>query len=71
MNNEVKKSVKVNFGFLDSGKQYTARVYSDDAKIETRTRVRVDEIKIDRNSEYTIDFGAGQGIAMHIRPSSR
>lgn len=68
INNEEKRSVTVNFGFLDKGKQYNARIYSDDSTVNTRTHVRIDEIRIDSNSGYTIDFGAGNGIAMHLIP---
>lgn len=68
INNEEKRTVKINFDFLDKSKKYKAKIYSDDSTVYTRTQVRIDELEVDKASDFTIKFDAGKGIAMHITP---
>lgn len=68
INNEEKRTVKINFDFLDKGKKYKAKIYSDDSTVYTRTQVRIDELEVDKALDFTIKFDAGKGIAMHITP---
>lgn len=68
INNKEERSVKIHFNFLDKGKKYQVKIYSDDPTINTRTHVRIHHLQVDSNSEYLIDFGSKEGIAMHIVP---
>ncbi|MHB8898424.1 MAG: glycoside hydrolase family 97 protein [Thermoguttaceae bacterium] len=55
--------------FLDRGKKYTARVYLDDPKIETRTRVRIDRAEVDAGTTMQIELAPRCGEAIWIAPS--
>ena len=64
------KSFTVKFDFLELGKEYKAKVYSDDPLVETRTQVRIDEIKVNNQSEYQVKLGVNNGIAIHLTPAN-
>jgi alpha-glucosidase len=68
INGDKPVSLDISFEFLTPGKMYTARIYSDDPAVETRTRVRIDSIAVDSNSRYRAELKPGTGTAMHIFP---
>jgi len=68
INGERPESFNLKFNFLEPGKFYRAKIYSDDASVETRTHVRIDEIEVNKQSEYSIHLQSNNGIAMHISP---
>jgi alpha-glucosidase len=68
INGSTPHSLNVDFSFLDSGKTYLAKIYSDDPEVDTKTHVRIDSIQIDNKSEYKATLKANNGIAMHIAP---
>jgi alpha-glucosidase len=68
INGSTPVSLDVNFSFLDNGKTYQAKIYSDDPEVDTKTHVRIDSIQIDNKSEYKATLKANNGIAMHIAP---
>jgi alpha-glucosidase len=63
------RTLNIRFSFLTPGSTYTAKVYSDDLNVETRTHVKIDTINIDNNSVYQAVLGSDKGIAIHIVPS--
>ena len=63
------RDLNVKFSFLDHGKKYKARIYSDDPDVSTRTHVRIDNIEIDNNSTYIAKLKSNNGIAMQILPA--
>ena len=60
------RTLNIGFSFLEPGIKYSARIYSDDPAVNTRTHVRVDRIEVDKNSVYPAKLLANNGIAMHI-----
>jgi len=69
MNNEEKsRSFDVPLGFLDKGKKYTARIYSDDPAVQTRTHVRIERSTVDSDTVLKIAVEAKCGQAVHLLP---
>ena len=68
INGEVSRRMNINFSFLDQGVRYSAKIYSDDPVVDTRTHVRIDSLDVDNNSAYNADLAANNGFAMHIIP---
>ncbi len=56
----------VKFDFLQPGKNYKAKIYSDDPLVNTRTHVRIDEIKVNSKTEYPVKIGANNGFTMQV-----
>jgi alpha-glucosidase len=61
------RDLKIDFSFLDKGVNYTARIYSDDPAIQTRTRVKKEIIEINRNMTLPVSVESNNGFAMHIQ----
>lgn len=57
----------LNFSFLDPDKEYSAKIYSDDPSVDTRTHVRIDSMMVDRGTVYTANLNPDNGIAIHIK----
>jgi alpha-glucosidase len=68
INNEVARTLDISFTFLSPDVKYSAKIYSDDPSINTRTHVRISKINIDRNTIYPAKLNSNNGIAMHIMP---
>lgn len=68
INGTTARTLKINLNFLDEGKKYYAKVYSDDASVDSKTHVRIDSISFDSNSIYNISLKSNNGIAIHISP---
>ena len=58
------RTLDIRFSFLTPGVKYSAKIYSDDPAVNTRTHVRIDTIEIDNNSVYPAKLGANNGIAI-------
>jgi len=70
INGEESNSLNISFSFLDTGVKYSAKIYSDDPEIKTRTRVKRESINIEKSSVYIANLKANNGIAMHIVPGN-
>ncbi|MCO6047456.1 glycoside hydrolase family 97 protein [Aeoliella sp. ICT_H6.2] len=68
MNSGTERELEVPLDFLTDSTSYKARVYSDDPKLDTPTRVRIDEQLVDSDAELTIDLQPNGGQAMWLRP---
>ena len=68
INGDNPRTLKLSFSFLDPDIRYSAKVFSDDPEISTRTHVRIDSIIIDRNSIYQAKMEANNGFAIHLVP---
>jgi len=68
INGEQPRSLDLNFSFLDTDKEYSAKIYSDDPSINTRTHVRIDSTIINSKTVYPAKVASNNGIAMHIKP---
>lgn len=68
INGEAPQSVDLQFGFLDNGKKYIAKFYTDDPAVDTRTHVRTDSLQVDNTFTYRLSFNANNGFAIHVKP---
>ena len=66
INGEEGKSVNLDFSFLDRNSEYTAKLYTDDETINTRTRVKIEELYLNSESKLTLDVKANNGFTMQI-----
>lgn len=65
------KEVDINFDFLQKGTKYTAKVYSDDPAVNTKTHVKVETKTIKGNDKMHISIKKSGGYAMWIKPYSK
>ncbi len=65
MNDSEARSLKLPLDFLENGKKYTAHVYTDDPKVETRTHVRIEQAAVD--STMTLDLPLAPRCGKAIR----
>jgi len=68
INGENERTMELKFGFLKPGVKYSAKIYSDDASVNTRTHVRIDTRDLDNKSFYSASLKANNGIAIHLKP---
>ncbi len=66
INGEQPRSLKLSFDFLEPGKSYKAKFYTDDPLVETRTHVRIDEKTIDSTFIYDLSLDANKGATVMI-----
>jgi len=69
INGKEARTLNIRFSFLDPGTKYSAKIYSDDLSVNTRTHVRIDSINVENNSVYIAKLNANNGIAIHIKPA--
>lgn len=68
INGETGRKLDIRFDFLSPGVNYSAKIYTDDPAIQTRTRVRVDSSEVNNTTVLPIILSANNGFAMHISP---
>jgi alpha-glucosidase len=68
INGDRARILDLNFAFLDPDKEYSAKIYSDDPSVNTRTHVRIDSTIITSKTVYPAKLVSNNGIAMHIKP---
>lgn len=68
INGEQARTLSISFSFLEPGVNYTAKIYSDDPSVNTRTHVRIDSLVVDSQSVFPAKLAANNGIAMHFMP---
>ena len=69
MTNTEARKLTITADFLEVGKKYEVRIYEDDDKINTRTKVRVStKKKIKAGDTFTFNLKASGGAAMHFIP---
>lgn len=66
INGEAARTLEISFSFLDPGKKYLAKIYSDDKSVDTRTHVRIDTMEITSETVYKARLGSNNGIAVYI-----
>jgi alpha-glucosidase len=66
MNSGEARSFAVPLDFLTPGGSYEASVYSDDPSVPTKTNVRIDRIKVTRDSSLELKAGPQGGVAVRI-----
>ncbi len=65
------QSLKLKFDFLEKGKKYTAKIYSDDPSVNTRTHVRIEELPVNSLAEKEIPVKPNNGFAIRIFPTEK
>jgi alpha-glucosidase len=68
INGEEVRTLDIRLNFLTPGVKYSAKVYSDDPVVNTRTHVRIDSIDVNTNTVYPAKMDSNNGIAMYIVP---
>ena len=68
INGEQSINLNLHFSFLDPDNEYSAKIYSDDPTVNTRTHVRIDSTLINNKTVYPVQLASNNGIAMHIKP---
>lgn len=66
--NNRQRTVKIDCSFLPKGKTYTARIYSDNAAVQTATKVKVEEKKITAATVLEAALLPSGGQAIWIKP---
>lgn len=56
--------------FLTTGQKYVATIYSDDDKVTTKTKVRVEKKIVDNTSELIFQLKPSGGVAVHFVPAT-
>lgn len=64
--NKEPRNLELNFDFLDAKKKYRARIYSDDDKVNTKTKVALKDIVIKKGSKLKLDLKSSGGVAIWI-----
>ena len=54
--------------FLDKNKKYNAQIFSDDASLKTRTKVKITTIEVDAKTIFSKELLKMNGLAMIIKP---
>lgn len=68
INGKEANAVKIDFSFLSDDIEYSAKLYTDDETVKTRTRVRIEEKLMSNQSSLEIDVKANNGFAIHLSP---
>lgn len=65
--NNDERHVKIDLGFLEEGKKYTATLYQDDDEARTKTRVSLSERSVRHDSVVSLTLKESGGVSMWIR----
>ena len=70
MNSGKERTLDVPLDFLESGEKYIAHIYSDDKAVDTRTRVKIEQIKVSANTILKATMSSQGGQAIRIVPGN-
>ncbi len=65
-NNEA-RAIEIPCSFLEPDKKYTAIIYYDDEKLNSRTKVNIKTEKVDTSGKLTFDLQASGGVAIQLK----
>ncbi|WP_282135146.1 glycoside hydrolase family 97 protein [Seonamhaeicola maritimus] len=66
INGTTEREVELDFSFLVSDAKYKAKLYTDDDTVNTRTKVKIEEIKLTNASNLNLKIKSNNGFAMQI-----
>lgn len=69
-NNDARK-VSVPLDFLTAGRKYVANIYTDDDTMDTKTKVRVTRLIVDKESIMQFQLKPSGGCAVHFVPAQK
>jgi len=65
--NTAARTVNIKFDFLPKGKNYLAKIYSDDDQVSTATKVSIESKKINRSATLHVELKPSGGQAIWLR----
>jgi alpha-glucosidase len=69
INGTKSRELTIRFDFLEPGPaKYSAKIYSDDKSLNTRTNVRIDTLEITSIYTFEAQMEPNRGFALHIKP---
>jgi hypothetical protein len=68
MTNNDARVVKLPLNFLEKGRKYIAKIYSDDKDVATATKVKVETKKVNASAVLTVSLLPSGGQAIWITP---
>lgn len=68
MTNNDARILKLSLNFLEKGKKYIAKIYSDDSTVTTATKVKVETKKVNASTVLDVSLLASGGQAIWIAP---
>ncbi|HZK69807.1 MAG TPA: glycoside hydrolase family 97 C-terminal domain-containing protein, partial [Paludibacter sp.] len=60
------RKITISTNFLEKGKKYTVKIYQDDDKVQTLTKVGIIERKIKGGEVMSFNLKASGGVALYI-----
>ncbi|TXG39039.1 glycoside hydrolase family 97 protein [Seonamhaeicola maritimus] len=66
INGTTEREVELDFSFLESDAKYKAKLYTDDDTVNTRTKVKIEEIELANTSKLNLKIKSNNGFAMQI-----
>ncbi|VXB02007.1 glycoside hydrolase family 97 protein [Maribacter litoralis] len=70
INGNSAQQLQLDFSFLNEEETYTAKLYTDDETVESRTKVKIEAIQITNSNTREIALKPNNGFTMHIVPTS-
>lgn len=64
---EQSHSPEINLSFLDAGATYEATIYSHDPESASSTKVKIEKMEVDANSDLLFFTEANSGLAVHFQ----
>lgn len=64
--NNDSRTVTIDFSFLEANTRYVARIYYDDSKSSSKTKVSLRDIEVSSNSKLNFDLQESGGIALWL-----
>lgn len=71
LGNNDARSITTSLSFLDQEKKYVANIYTDDDKIETKTKVKVTRLIVDSKMTLQFQLKPSGGCAIHFIPVTK
>jgi len=71
LSNNDARNITTPLSFLTAGKKYVAHIYTDDDAVNTKTKVKVTRLIVDRESILNFDLKPSGGCAVHLVPATQ
>lgn len=68
INGTAPQQLEIDFSFLKEGDTYKAKLYTDDETVETRTKVKIEELQLSSTETLDLEIKPNNGFTMHIIP---
>jgi alpha-glucosidase len=67
--NNTARDIHLSFDFLPKERPFTAKIYTDDSTVNTRTKVKVEQRRVDASTALDFKLSASGGFAVWVYPS--